>query len=126
MRRERARLDVDPADRDAVTRRAMSFWQLALLPVHTFLDRDHRVRHDRRDGGDGCPDRQKQRADHAERERDLDDRDAGAILDQDAARVPLFDQLLDPLDDAVNALLVDVERLEQRLFRRGHLISPSS
>jgi CheY-like chemotaxis protein len=94
--------------------------------VVTLLDNDRGVRDDRDDCGDCRPHRDEHGSDDAQRERHFDQRDALGVLDQQAADIALVYELLGPLDDAIDVLLIDVQRLKQGFFSAWHGVSSIS
>src|SRR5688572_2430504 len=70
-----------------------------------FLDDDRALQHQRGDRADGCELRREQRADHADRQRDVDEHAAVVVLDDDAADVALANDLLDLRQQRVAAEL---------------------
>ncbi len=86
----------------ATRRREDGFCGLGMFP----LDFDRVVRCDRGERAEGSPFGRGKQADHADRHRQLHDRVAGGVLDDDPANVTLIDQLLDLLDQ-VTALQFD-------------------
>src|SRR5688572_21248087 len=60
-----------------------------------FLDEDRALQHQRGDRADGCELRREQRADDADRQRNVDEHATVLVLDDDAADVALANDLLD-------------------------------
>src|SRR5918994_1499041 len=70
-----------------------------------FLDDDRALQHQRGDRADGCELRREQRADHADRQRNVDEHAAVLVLDDDTADVALANDLLDLRQQRVAAEL---------------------